>query len=196
MPNDYRLFMDFTNTKADQNRFKTALYGTYNFDTGYWGYNASRSTKPVYNTANGGTLSFQIAQGGNQPYIQMTDPTGSLSARPMKYNPEAGDTLKIRFKLTNCKAMSGVTPSLRLFYIKNYSTSGVAGTDYTGQNLDVSTAFSGNYVTLTIPLNSTFTTAKYINALRISFMGVEAVAGKTATVTIDYIAIGQSHELP
>ena len=196
MPNDYRLFMDFTNTKADQNRFKTALYGTYNFDTGYWGYNASRSTKPVYNTANGGTLSFQIAQGGNQPYIQMTDPTGSLSARPMKYNPEAGDTLKIRFKLTNCKAMSGVTPSLRLFYIKNYSTSGVAGTDYTGQNLNVNTAFSGNYVTLTIPLNSTFTTAKYINALRISFMGVEAVAGKTATVTIDYIAIGQSHELP
>lgn len=196
MPNDYRLYMNFSNTAADQKRFKTALYGTNNYDTGFWGYNAARSTKPTYNSANGGTLSFQIAPGGNQPYIQTTDSTGSLNARPLKYNPEAGDTLKIRFKLTNCKAMSGVTPALRLYYIKNYATSGVVGTDYTSQKLNVSTAFSGNYVTITMPLNSTFTTAMYINALRITFTGVEAVAGKTGTVTIDYIAIGQSSELP
>ncbi len=196
MPNDYRLYMNFTNTSGDQNRYKTALYGTNNYDTGFWGYNPGRSTKPVFNSANGGTMSFHIASGGNQPYIQMTDSTGSLVARPMKYNPEAGDTLKIRFKLTNCKAMSGVTPALRLYYIKNYATGGVVGSDYTAQNLNVKTAFSGNYVTVTMPLNSSFTTAKYINALRISFTGIEAVAGKTGTVTIDYIAIGQSNELP
>ncbi len=195
MPNDYRLYMNFTNTTADQKRFKTALYGTFNYDTGYWGYNAGRSTKPVYNATNG-TLSFNLTSGGNQPYIQTTDSTGSLASRPMKYNPEAGDTLKIRFKLTNCKAMSGVTPALRLYYIKNYSTGGVVGSDYTAQKLDVKTAFSGNYVTITMPLNSTFTTARFINAIRINFAGIEAVAGKTGTVTIDYIAIGQSNELP
>ena len=188
------LFFDFTDDTLAARRYADATYGDRNYDNTatYWNGNITYIGTPTF---DGNNLCIPVKSGGVSPYIQTTTSTKSLNSLPLSYTPSAGDYVQIRFKLENLQAVSGATPSLRLYYIKNNATTGVGNNDRTLLT-EWTPAFNSQFMTVSAKLNDTFTAAEVINALRVTFTNVTTVEGKTGTVYIDYIAIGPANSLP
>lgn len=187
------MLFHFDNKFTDELRYASSVYGDRNYDIGFWTGNSSRIGTISY---GGSAVSFPYVDGTTSAYIQTTEGNKNLSSLPLSYKPAANDMVQIRLKLENLRPVDGETPSVKLYYIKNNSTSGVANGDYTElQKLNTS-HFSGEEFVITASLNSNFTAASVINALRITFDNMTNVSGKTGKVTVDYIAIGQLSSLP
>ena len=184
------LYFGFSNERLARFRYQDRLYGSLNYDTGNWFTRpASMSGAVLDNTA--GTMSVNLTAGGNH-YIQTGTVVGD---RPLHYIPQTGDHFQIRLKMSNIAPNDAATAM----------TAGVVFT-YTGQDefqygvrvvqTITEDQFNGQYFTLTMPMNSTFTSATEITALRLYFTNLAPVSGKTATITIDQVYIGPKMHLP
>ncbi len=187
------LFFDFTDDDAAALRYASGVYGDRNYDSisTYWNGNATYIGTPTF---DGNNLCIPVKSNATSPYIQTTTSTKSLNSVPLSYIPSADDYVQIRFKPVNLQAVSGTTPNLRLYYIKNNATTGVGNNDRTP--ITWTPAFDGKYVTVSAKLNESFTSAEVINAIRVTFTNVTAVEGTTGSIVIDYIAIGPANSLP
>ena len=186
------MMFDFADNINTERRYASSIYNDRNFSTGFWAGNSNSVGTPIF---NGESMYIPVNSGATSPYIQTTTGSKSLSSLPLSYKPAAGDYVQIRFKLENLQAVSGATPSLRLYYIKNNQTSGVGNDDRTLLT-NWKPNFDGEYVTVSAELGSTFTAADVINAIRVTFTNVTTVSGKSGGITIDYIAIGPASSLP
>ncbi len=187
------MLFHFDNKFQDQLRYATAVYGDRNFDTGFWAGNSSRIGTVSYGNS---AMTIPFVNGATSAYIQTTEGSKDLSSLPLNYKPAANDMVQIKLKLNNLQAVAGQTPSIKLHYIKNNSTAGVANADYTEVQKLSATHFNGQEFVVTAKLGDNFTTASAINALRITLENVTNVSGKTGSAMIDYIAVGQLSSLP
>ena len=186
------LFFDFQNTTADKARYNNTAYGAYNFDTAGWKYNTAYVSGQSYATSSGiGTTTLTLISEKANPYVQTVGSTDSFNATPLSFSPAKSDVCVIRFKMQNCALTSGATtPQVRLYYIKDKATTGVANSDYISATFDATALSSNQYITVTIPTNDAFRGASSINAIRPVFFNVCGESGKTATITIDSIYVG------
>ena len=186
------LFFDFQNTTADKARYNNTAYGAYNFDTAGWKYNTAYVSGQSYATSSGiGTTTLTLISEKANPYVQTVGSTDSFNATPLSFSPTKSDVCVIRFKMQNCTLTSGATtPQVRLYYIKDKATTGVANSDYISATFDASALSSDQYITVTIPTNDAFRSASSINAIRPVFFNVCGASGKTATITLDSIYVG------
>ncbi len=187
------MLFHFDNKFTDELRYASSVYGDRNYDSGFWTGNSTRIGAISYGNS---AASFPFVNGATSVYIQTTDGSNSLSSLPLSYKPASNDMVQIKLKLENLRPVDGQTPAVRLYYIKNNATSGVADSDYTELQKLSTAHFNGEDIIITAALNSNFTTASVINALRVSLVNMTNVSGKTGKATIDYIAVGQLSSLP
>ena len=186
------LLFHFDNNFRDQLRYSTTVYGDRNFDTGFWAGNSSQIGSVSY---SGSAMTFSLVNGATGSYIQTTEGNKSLTSLPLNYKPTANDMIQIKLKLNNLQAVAGQTPALKLYYSKNNSGT-ISTADCTELMKLSSSHFNGEEFTVTAKLNDSFTAASVINALRIGLENVTNVSGKTGSVSVDYIAVGQVSSLP
>ncbi len=190
-----RLLFDFGNTPEDQKRYQNDVYGGYNYDSGHWVGNAKRSAPPTYAPLSG-TVSYELISGATGSYLQTCDDSQSTLTGPLHYVPKEGDQVQVRFKLTNFTTISGTNAYFEFYYLKDNSTAGIQSADRVRLKLSPEAVTKGEYVTVTLSLPTSFTEASVINSIRPGFSGMTNVSGKTATVTLDYVAVGQGAKLP
>ncbi len=184
------LYFGFSNETLARFRYQDRVYGCTNFDTGNWmARSATMNAASLNNTA--GTLSASLTAGGNH-YIQ----TGvGASSRPLHYIPQKGDYFQIRLKISNAVANDAAS-DINIGVV--FSGTGCGDFDYSERVVQkISTSqLNGQYFTLTMAMNSAFTNATEITALRLYFMNLTSASGKTATITIDQVYIGPKAHLP
>ncbi|MBQ2444889.1 MAG: carbohydrate-binding protein [Oscillospiraceae bacterium] len=184
------LYFAFSNETLARFRYQDRLYGSTNYDTGNWlARTATMGAASLDNTA--GTLSATLTAGGNH-YIQ----TGTAAtARPLHYIPGKNDYFQLRLKITDATAND---PASKIYAGLVFSGTGCGDFDYNEKVVTELTAsqLNGKYVTLTMPLNSAFTAATEITALRMYFMNLASVSGKTGKITVDHLYIGPKEHLP
>ncbi len=184
------LYFGFSNETLARFRYQDRVYGSTNFDTGNWfARTATMGTATLNNTA--GTLSATITTGGNH-YIQ----TGTgASSRPLHYIPQKGDYFQIRLKISNAVANdAGANITVGVVF----SGTGCGDFDYNERVVKTVTGsqLNGKYFTLTMPMNTAFTGATEITALRLYFTNLTSASGKTATITVDQVYMGPQAHLP
>lgn len=184
------LYFGFANERLARFRYQDKLYGSLNYDTGNWFPRPASMSAAVLNNTEG-TLSINLTAGGNH-YIQ----TGStVSDRPLHYIPQEGDYFQMRLKISNATANDAATPmTIGLVYITPDREDFRYG-DRVTQTVTQS-QLNGEYFTLTMAMNDAFVTAEEISGLRLYFTNLAPVSGKTATITIDQVYIGQKEYLP
>ncbi len=187
------LFFGFTNGADDQQRYVRGIYNDRNYDTGFWAYNTVNASAVNY---NGNDLVITPVSGATGTYVQTSDSTLSTSANVLSYKPTAGHVVQMRVKFENMQAVSGKEALLRLYHIKDNATSGVDASNPTlVANLNAS-YFDGEYHVFTAELNSAFTSASVINAIRPQFVNLTNVSGTTGKIYIDYVYIGAEENAP
>lgn len=184
------LYFDFSTQAPLVYRYQSGPYAMTNYSTGNWySRSATMSTAKLDNSA--GTLSATLTAGGNH-YIQ----TGTgASSRPLHYIPQEGDTLQIRMKIENATANDTAS---NMYVGVVFSGTGCGDFDYNQRVVKqiTSSQLNGEYFTLTMPMNSAFTGATEITALRLYFMNLHSISGRTATITVDHVYIGPKAYLP
>ena len=184
------LYFDFSTQAPLVYRYQSGPYAMTNYSTGNWySRSATMSTAKLDNSA--GTLSATLTAGGNH-YIQ----TGTAAtSRPLHYIPQEGDTLQIRLKIEGATANDTAS---NMYVGVVYSGTGCGDFDYSQRVVKqiTSAQLNGEYFTLTMEMNSSFTGASEITALRLYFMNLVSASGKTATITVDHVYIGPKAHLP
>ncbi len=184
------LYIGFSNERLARFRYQDKLYGSLNYDTGNWFPRpASMTTAVLDNTA--GTMSVNLTAGGNH-YIQTGTVVGD---RPLHYIPQAGDYFQIRLKISNATANDATLPMTAGVVFSTTSSTDFSYGDRVVQTITQS-QLNGKYFTLTLPMNSAFTGATEITALRLYFTNLAPISGKTSTITIDQVYIGPEAYLP
>ena len=187
------LLFHFDNKFTDELRYASSVYGDRNYDTGFWAGNSALIGSVSYGNS---AMTIPFASGATNGYVQTTEGNKSLTSLPLNYKPAANDMVQIKLKLTDLQAVAGKTPAIKLYYIKNNVTTGVAGSDYTEIQKLSAAHFNGQEFTVTAKLGDNFTSASAINAIRVTLENVTSVSGKNGIATIDYVAIGQLSSLP
>ena len=185
------ILFDYTNKFTDELRYAGFVYNDRNYDNGNWG-----GTDIGTITFNGSEMVVPVVNGTNSFSVQTTNSNASLTSTPLNYAPASKDMIQIRMKLNDLQAISGKDAKIVASYIKDNSTNGVEAVDSTELVKLNNANFNGEYFTVTAFLDDSFTTASVINALRIGFENVTNVSGKSGSVSIDYIAVGQLSSLP
>ncbi|MBR4308971.1 MAG: prepilin peptidase, partial [Oscillospiraceae bacterium] len=184
------LYFGFDNLLSSRVRYQDITYGSVNCDTGNWfARTATMGTVSYDNTA--GTMSATLTAGGNH-YIQ----TGTgASARPLHYIPQTGDYFQMTLKID--KAVANDSAS-KMYVGLVFSGSGCGDFDYNQrvvQEVSQSQINSG-FFTVTLPMNSSFTGATEITAIRLYFMNFVSASGQTGKITVDHVYIGPKEALP
>ena len=180
------VLFDYTNKFTDELRYAGAVYNDRNYDKGYW---AGSGIGTV--TYNGSDMVVPVTSGATSFSVQTTDGKLSTASTPLSYTPAAKDMIQVRVKMNNLQAVAGKDAKLVASYIKNNGTA--ATCELAKLN---ATNFDGEYFTVTAYLDEGFTAASVINALGIGFENVTNVSGKSGSVSVDYIAVGQLSSLP
>ena len=187
------LYFGFDNTSADQYRYDTKTYGGYNYDTAtYWYYGKTLNAPTASSSA--GTLSMTLKSGGTH-YVQ---PSGSATKNTvhLNYSPAAGDVYQIRFKVDNA-VLNDSAASLKIGLYYTSDEADTAAMNWTKASSAVDAGILGDgYHTVTLKLPSVFTSANEITGIRPYFENIASASGKTATITIDYVYVGQKHTAP
>ena len=215
------LYFGFANTLEDQQRYSTnAVYGGTNYDLA----NAMR-TQNFYK--GGGNFDFPVADiqsidnaSGtvktkvNGPYPTQSSYTGNVTRRfifgetndtaasvgSLQFDPSEAEVFQVRFKLENLKLRSDIDTvdatararSLALQYYKNNETSGKRNSNTYGGSY-----VNGEYMTVTLELDSNFKNADVITKVLVEFHGfVKEDDSKDAYVTLDYVYIGPKASAP
>ncbi len=184
------LFFGFDEAYESVARYRQAAYGVKNYDAvANWIARTATMSGLAVNNAEG-TLSASLTAGGNH-YIQ----TGSVvSSRLLHYIPRVGDYFRIRLRIDDAVANESGAMQVGLVFSGN----GCGDFDYDERVMvDVpASAVNNGYITLSAPMNSAFTSAKEITALRIYLKNFASAAGKTAKFTVDYLFVGPQTAAP
>ena len=180
------LLFDYTKKFTDELRYAGHVYNDRNYDNGNWGGNGIGNV-----SYNGTDMVVPVTSGATSFSVKTTDGKLNASATPLSYTPAAKDMIQVRVKLNNLQAVTGKDAKLVATYIKNNGTTATA--ELTKLN---ASNFNGEYFTVTAYLDNGFTAASVINAIGIGFENVTNVSGKSGSVSVDYIAVGQLASLP
>ena len=207
------LFFDFTNTEADQERYKAEQYNELNFDTEVsplWATSETSTTAKVYNECEvkneEGVLEVKVAEDlayntNNSyygPWISTTGVSGYYVSRSNRafhalgYEPKKNDFIELRFKTEGCVNVDGTTPEIVLIYDRTVDGVADRGSYTTTASY---TLTNGKYQTIRLPLSEDFTSADSITSLGFRFRNIKAQAAGSGKVVIDYIYVGQE-DLP
>ncbi len=215
------LYFGFGNNAEDRDRYKNnSVYGGINYDTsgsvrtqnflngsGAIDFPVSGS-QTVDNTL--GTITTKL----NGPYPTESSYTGNVSRRfifgeandisdsvgTLQYHPANAEVFQVRFKLDNLKLRSDidtVDPQARArnIALRYYKDGDTAPTLNTATYGDITE--NGKYVVVTLPLDSTFTSAEVITKLFVEFHGfVKLDDTKDGYVTLDYVYVGPKSTMP
>ena len=184
------MYFGFANERLARFRYQDRLYGSLNYDTGNWFPRPASMSSANLNNTNG-TMTVNLTAGGNH-YIQTGTVVGD---RPLNYIPQAGDYFQMRLKISNVTANDDTNPMTAGIV---YEHPGKEDFDYGARVTQTITKsqLNGKYFVITLPMNSTFTSASKITAFRLYFTNLAPVSGKTASITIDEVYIGPKAHLP
>ncbi len=180
------ILFDYTKKFTDELRYAGSVYNDRNYDNGNWGGTGIGTV-----SYNGSEMVVPVTSGATSFSVKTTDGKLNASATPLSYTPAAKDMMQVRVKLNNLQAVAGKDAKLVATYIKNNGTT--ATTELAKLN---ASDFNGEYFTVTAYLDEGFTAASVINAIGIGFENVTNVSGKSGSVSVDYIAVGQLSSLP
>ncbi len=196
---DY-FFVDFTNTKADQERYAGHTYGGTNLDLAE-NWSTITFTKPV---VSDGILTVKAPDGFSG--YGVLNPGKNRTAKPLNYIPSADDYYQIRFRIddaTSSDLRVKGTGRVVLFYSADPSTSNELNFVYYDFKV-ANEIIDKGWVTLTFKLSDMIYNkdgVKYenmdvINAFTPCFNWIVSAEGKTATYQIDYLYVGPEEKLP
>lgn len=180
------ILFDYTNKFTDELRYAGTVYNDRNYDSGNW---AGTGIGTV--SYNGTDMVVPVTSGATSFSVKTTDGKLNASSTPLSYVPAAKDMIQVRVKMNNLQAVAGKNAKLVASYIKNNGTAATCEL----ATLNASN-FDGEYFTVTAYLDEAFTGASVINALGIGFENVTNISGKSGSVSVDYIAVGQLSSLP
>ncbi len=210
---DRSLFFGFDNSSQAQERYTMGeQYNAQNFDSSellYWATDETCTTESLsadcYIDNQKGTLTLPVAEGlayGNKnsiygPWLFTTGVPGVRVDRKdntyhgLGYEAEAGDVIRIRFKVDGCVLATDREPQIVVCYDR--TVDGVSGRGaYTMvENYPLR---NGVYQTVTIPVDEEFATADAITTLGFRFWHIKAESQGSGSVTIDYIYVGPGGE--
>ncbi len=215
------LYFGFGNSPEDQERYRdNPVYGGTNYDVA-----GALRTQNFYNGSGAvdfpvsgiqtldnalGTVTTKL----NGPYPTESSYAGNVSRRfvigeandtsaavgTLQYVPANAEVFQLRFKLENLKLRSDIDTvdpnakarSIALRYYKNDETTATLNADTYGQAV-----VNGEYMTVTLPLDETFTSAEVITKLLVEFHGfVKLDDSKDGYVTLDYVYVGPEATMP
>jgi len=209
--NQKYLLFDFNGTDKDMDRYQGTAYGFYNFDSEEEGHWATRSTRTDRSVASdyvidneAGTMTVNVASG--RPYNDTmnygpwvtTTKTHAMYPHdaediyhPLNFDPSEAEILQLHFKVSDCTVTSTEDPRVVLVY--HYMKDGVLkAKDYSMEGSYTYT--EGEYVTVTIPTNSTFRSADAITTFGFRFWDLQG--NGNGKVTIDYLYAGTVANAP
>ncbi len=202
---DYLLF-GFTNSTADQNRYKAANYGNRNYDQNgkywvTWCNNGNGNTAGASYTIDNANGLFNLkltadkdSAGVYGATLKTTKTNGDNSGckDSLAYVPSKDDIVQIRFKLRNAAFDKGTSsakkPTVEVQYGIGSSAKNLGEYEFNFSN--------GNYITMEIPVNEEFANASAINFLALRFRHIRQVTAAGGFVDIDYIYVGPKATLP
>ncbi len=192
------LFIDFTNTKADQQRYATHTFSGLNLDLAENWTPMPNFKAPVisdgvmtlthkYNTINNGYVT----------------PGSTLESRPLNYVPSADDYLQIRLRIDGAVSTAASANGRFVMFYADDTGNTVPGNDnFVAYNFPNGTILDQGWVTLTFKISDMITSGKnftqYDSISRISpgFYWLQSAEGGFASFQIDYIYIGSEEGLP
>ena len=213
---DNFLFFDFTDTEEDRTRYDHERYNYTNFDreeNPFWATSETNSEVQVYNEREmnnkEGVLKVAVAEttaaGTNNsnlgPWVATTQIPGVFVERANKtfhglgYEPQAGDYVQVRFKLTEGVVRAGENIATDIVLIYDRTTDGtVARGTY-----DIVPTYefkTGEYLTVNFELTEEFTSADVISTIGFRFRGIKSETKGAGHLIIDYIYVGQKGTVP
>jgi len=198
-PVDDHIFIDFTNTKEDRERYGSRTYGSINLDLAK---NWSKSTELNAPTVSDGSLNI-TAGSAHTGYGYFNAGVGVNEDR-LLYYPSADDYLQVRFKIDNAvssdiySAYKGIGRFV-LFYSDEATANRNPFVYYDFTATDI---VDQGWKTLTFKISdmktngTNFTGFSEITSLTPCFNWLKSAEGKTASFSIDYIYIGSKEGLP
>ncbi len=193
LPSEDRLLFHFTDKNEDRERYSSFTYGyhsDYDSNTTKW---IAPYSLPKAVEAGALVVTGTASSGGS--YIEPTSGRESYATMPLNYRPSAGDMVQVRFKLTDMLVETGKNCTLYFGIENNGIYTGTTNFQILGTLTEKE--YSGEYVVLTAKLNGTFTNAKWISTIRVSFNGIHSAdASKPGSVSLDYVYIGPERDLP
>ncbi len=180
-------FADFTSPGTTLYRYTNdPVYGGRNFDkVNFWKGNGTDSVENAP-----GTLTLALTSGNNYHYLQTTTDGGGYGTTPLSLRPTVNDYFQVRFRMENCEPSTN--PTLTLYFIRNSDGTDVDGTKKLTASIPKEQLDNGEYVTITIPMNSTdYTTASAINLFRFNISGVP-YTDSSAKMIVDYVYLGDT----
>ncbi len=197
-----RLFFDFTDTAADRERYDDVSYGNTNYDDD----SVSNWFDKTHTTADCGAAQTAVIDDGTLILTQQSSktamwtetskPGSALIAHNLKFNPANAEVYQIRFKVEGMEA-SG-SPYVDMHLWSRTATGGTANQpDAPNIPFDAALLNSGEYITLTRTLGTTFDGYDEITNVRIYFNCLKSISETNpGKITIDYFYVGPEEGLP
>ncbi len=193
---DSSLFFDFTNTVADQIRYKTKPYANINFDLGTW-CGSARTAMPVINGTSG-TMSLTMLPDAAKSSIYVQSSSALQQNMKLQFNPSKAEYAQYRIKLENFTTYA--TPVAGLYYYQEETAPNGAGIKLASPSKStIATAdlTSGQYIVITQPVTDEFRQCANISAIRVDLSGITSLSNtQLGKVTFDYIYVGSKADLP
>ncbi|MBR4309275.1 MAG: metallophosphoesterase, partial [Oscillospiraceae bacterium] len=195
---DSYLFVDFTDTEADRERYDSQTYNHMNLDkAAYWTpYNGS----PVISVQDG-ALKLAVMSGNTDTSYSARSRQDDISS--MHYIPGQNDVLKVRIKINNAVSTNADgTATFRMNMDRPNTIVNSAGSSRTWCNIPINFNLNDHVNQGWFELETQLTDAEYlasdwINLLHPQFLNMQSASGKTAEFYIDYIYVGPATtELP
>ena len=191
------LFIDFTNTAPDLDRYDNYAYNFVNFDqASQWVYN-SKLVSGV-SSENGELIinvqgEFDSSVTWPSVYVDVSK-SGKSSDNPLRYDPSNAEVYQIRFKMENLT--KGSSAYADVHFVGLNGTESVTP-DANSVSLPNDILSSGEYVVVTIPLDGVFDECTQVTRIRPYFGQIKSISTeKPGRITIDYIYIGTRESMP
>ena len=211
---DRNLFFDFTNTAEDQTRYTAEQYNSLNFDretAPNWSSAETSTTAKIYDdltisNAEGvlkvnvaEDLSYNTTNNYYGPWLITSGCTNYFVDRDNReyhalgFEPQAGDIIRIRFKVEGCVSATGTDPQLVVVYDR--TNDGVSDRGSYSMVADYKLE-SGVYQTITIPVDAEFASSDVITNIGFRFWHIKAASKGSGKVVVDYIYVGAPEDAP
>ena len=187
------LYIGFTDTDSDGERYLSQTYGNVNLDAGGW-KQSGRLSAPTFSSANGGTMTLKVNADADAGVLYVQSSPSINKPLCMEYDTTSAEVVQFRFKLKNFKTYD--TAKLGLYFYSDI-TSHPMGSDSiknAATELYYPTAeeiSSNSYITVTYPVSANLKAAEKVTALRLSVTGLQSISStQLGEITVDYIYVG------
>ena len=194
---DDTLFLDFTNTAEDQERYNSFTYNYLNFDDpANWSiYNGSPMS-----TIEDGALKLAVPTGNTDTSHSIRSRRDNVSA--LHFVPGKNDILQVRIQVRNAAAttIDGIG-TFRMNLDRSNTLVNASGTSRTWTNIPINFTLAdhvdqGWFILETKLTDAEYLASDWINLVHPQFLNMTNASGKTAEFMIDYIYIGPAEKNP